>query len=74
MNLVLLNLFLAILLQNFETREERVPQDGLQDEKAFRGFLDRIKLKYEPLLDRLTEFFSCCNVRDEEEDEEDSEK
>ena len=67
MNLVLLNLFLAILLHNFEetsgSKEEKVNE---AEEKKLAKFNRRVKKKCRPCIERYIRTFSCCIIKEED--------
>lgn len=63
MNLVLLNLFLAILLQNFENRE-RLGKRVEHEEKAFSEWINQLKVRHQPKIEQLYIRFSCCVVNE----------
>ena len=72
MNLILLNLFLAILLQNFEEHEDPKDKEQLAedqaDEKTFTKLQRRFKKTCRPCIECWIKLFACCEV-DEEKDE-----
>lgn len=67
MNLVLLNLFLAILLHNFETREGSIEeQENEFEEKKLAKFNRRLKKNCQPCIEFSSRTFSCCIMKEEE--------